>query len=199
MKTAAIAVIAAAALFPATAWAGGKAFSYKTTLDRMQDVRNTLTRWCSTQLEFVGYDDYAPGESCAVRFNRSNIAGVPFAFERSTNPDNLTTTARWAFAFSYPDATYFVSLVDVIRHQSADRNRLTDETTTFLEVLRYDANGGQPERLTGLGAWRGRMAGKERKDQYDTPDFADYRGGIERVLNDVHRLRFAVREAYRVN
>ncbi len=198
MKAAVIAVLTAAALAPSTVWAAGD-YSYKTTLDRMQDIRNTLTRWCGTQTEFAAYDATMPGEACAARFNRSNIAGVPFGFERKHNAETLTTTARWAWAFSYPDATYFVSVIDVVRHQNADRERTQDQTETYLEVVRYNAEGTQGERLTGLGAWRGRAAGKERKDQNDTPDFADYRGGIERVLDDIRRLRFAVREAYHVN
>lgn len=191
--------LAAAAMFPATAWAGWHENSYKTTYDRMQDIRNTLTRWCATNPDSGSYAEYFTGQSCAGRFDRKEIAGVPFRFDREDDEANLTTIGRWAFAFTYPDATYFVSLVDVTRHQSTIRDTATDQTKTFLEVLRYDAKGGQPERITGLGAWRGRVAGKERKDEYDTPSMSDYQAGIERVLHDVRNLRFAVREAYHVN
>jgi len=199
MRTAAALLISAAALLPATAWAGWHENSYKTTFDRMEDIRNTLMRWCGTKPEIADYAAYVSGEGCAAHFNQSTIGGVPFGFERKTNPASLTTTARWAFAFNYPDATYFVSLLDVTAHQSADRDRTTDRTSSFLEVVRYPADGTPPERLTGIGAWRGRVAGKERKDQYDTPSMADYKAGIERVIRDVRKLRFTVREAYNVN
>ena len=180
--------LAAAAMFPATAWAGWHENSYKTTYDRMQDIRNTLTRWCATNPDSGSYAEYFSGQSCAGRFDRKEIAGIPFRFDREDDEANLTSIGRWAFAFTYPDATYFVSLVDVTRHQSTIRDAATDQTKTFLEVLRYDAKEASPSALPALAHGVAVLPeGTQRRVRH--AEHERLQAGIERVLHDVKSLR----------
>lgn len=195
-----LAIALAASVYAAPATAGS--YSYSKTLQNLRDITNTLTRYCGThadRLPLSNTRDFS--QACGQAFHGTAFYGHPFAYARTVDMEQLLTTERWVFFFDYESHAYAAAFVRQTVHQSADRDRTQDTTGERLEVHRLDKSpgvpgGGQVYRITNGDAWRGRMAGQDRKDATDGPSGQDYAAGITTFLSDLRELRFRIREGY---
>lgn len=192
--------ITAAALLPATAWAGWNTYSYAATQEVAQDIRNTLTRWCSVNAgELQDLTQKRIEDACGPVFDRTTLHGQPVYYAKTYDEENLRTASRWTFALANSRKAYMFSLIDETEHASAERNRLTDTTRTRLEVLEIiRGQEDQPIRLTAANAWRGSKSGQRARDDRDPPTTDDRNAGLARAIRDLQQLRFMVRESYRI-
>lgn len=170
----------------------------------LRDIKNTMMRYCSARayklpdmLE-LGFE-----RSCGHGFKGISRHGVTFNYDFIRLPHTRGETHSWGFNIDLGRYRYEVTLHTVTTY--ADRTQNTGSATTaqHVYVYRFDnlraVNGLQAhELLTNGDAWRGKKAGKDRKDIYDGPAHKDYDGGLQRFFDQLGRFKFALKETYRI-
>ena len=170
----------------------------------LQDIKNTMMRYCGTnahkipRLMELGHE-----RACGQAFKGISKDGVAFNYDFIYLPHANGESHSWGFNVDLGRYRYEVTLHTVTTY--ADRTQSTSTATTaqHVYVYRFDnvraANGLQAhELLTNGDAWRGKKAGKDRKDIYDGPAHTDYSGGLQQLFKQIARFKFALKETYRI-